>query len=75
MISVTYGSGSAKGYLSEEDVCFFNSGSEASDVCSIDQRMLSVFYTSGLDGLSADGLLGLSPTASNRDAELFINGL
>lgn len=37
--------------------------------------MLSVFQTIDLDGLMADGILGLAPSAQKTEADLFIDEL
>jgi Eukaryotic aspartyl protease len=43
--------------------------------CIKDFKMLSVIQTSGLEGLSADGIIGLAPSTQRTKASLFVDEL
>jgi len=69
-IYVGYGTGSATGLLSEEQACLTLEESSC-----VDLKMLSVIKNSGLEGLDADGLLGLSPSNQGTQALVYIDEL
>ena len=43
--------------------------------CVSDFKMLSVVQTSGLDGLSSDGIIGLAPSNQKTKSALFVDEL
>jgi hypothetical protein len=55
---IKYGSGTASGYLALDTLCM----DATPDTCVKDFKMLSVVQTSGLDGMQADGIVGLAPS-------------
>ena len=69
-----YGSGSVLAFEAKDNVCL----DEAAKVCT-DSVFANVVVQKGLDGLQADGIIGLAPTphtnAQNFTSVLFIEKL
>ena len=55
---IYYGTGEIQGVLSADTVCL-DAGQKK---CVKKMSMLATFTQSGLDGLAADGIVGMSPT-------------
>ncbi|CDW71184.1 eukaryotic aspartyl protease family protein [Stylonychia lemnae] len=69
--SIKYGTGGAAGYLSKDQVCL----SKNQSTCMKDYSILSVFRTSELDSLQADGILGLAPSNQRTKSSVFVEEL
>lgn len=70
--SLHYGTGTVRGYLSSDTVCL-QSDPPPNETCIRDTLFLSVFSTTGLNGMMSDGLVGLSP--ANDSPLSFIGAL
>ncbi|CDW90538.1 eukaryotic aspartyl protease family protein [Stylonychia lemnae] len=69
IVEVTYGTGSMKGYKGSDTICL------TKDKCAENVSFLRAQQTTGLMGLKADGILGLSPTNQGSDAEMLLDEL
>mmetsp|Transcript_17739 Transcript_17739/g.12676 ORF Transcript_17739/g.12676 Transcript_17739/m.12676 type:complete len:245 (+) Transcript_17739:319-1053(+) len=69
-IYVGYGTGSAYGLLSAEQACL-----EKDQKTCVDLKMLSVVQNTGLEGLDADGLMGMAPSNQDTQAKIYIEEL
>eukprot|EP00347_Sterkiella_histriomuscorum_P014563 403360402 len=69
--SIKYGTGGAQGILSQDQVCLTSDDSS----CMKDYNMLSVFQTSDLQELQADGILGLAPSNQRTKSSVFVEEL
>jgi Eukaryotic aspartyl protease len=63
--TVHYGSGSVYGYRSKDKICV-ESGSD-DFACTLNLQILAVTRTSMLDGMQADGIVGLAPINNSAD--------
>ena len=59
MTRIKYGTGSVSGFSSRDQVCLESSNA----TCIQNFKMLSVVQTQELNGLAADGIIGLAPSA------------
>ena len=55
--TVSYGIGSIKGYVVNDDIAL----SDSADSAAKGVNFLSIYYADMLHGIESDGLLGLSP--------------
>ncbi len=69
---IKYGGGSVWGNLAQDQVCLVKGDI---DQCLTDHQFLSVFLTSDLSGLQADGILGLAPSSQGTGALMFVEKL
>lgn len=67
-----YGSGSSFGTYSSDQVCLLPDNDAT---CIQDMKQLSVVKTTGLEGLAAAGILGLSPATNKGRSTDFIGEL
>lgn len=64
---IYYGTGTVRGTHGQDTVCL------ALEACAEDVSLLVINQAWDLDGLYADGIMGMSPTAQYSDAELVID--
>jgi hypothetical protein len=69
LLDLHYGSGSAYGYNAHDSVCI------SETVCADDFSLMVVGDQSGLGGLAASGIVGLSPKHGSKRGDLFIEKL
>ena len=60
-----------RGFFSEDQVCL----NKNITTCIFDYRFLAVDYTSDLEELKSDGVLGLAPSSQRTRAPVFIDEL
>lgn len=63
--TVHYGSGSVYGYRSKDRICVESSTDDFA--CTQNLQMLAVTRTSMLDGMQADGIVGLAPVSNSAE--------
>lgn len=66
---IKYGTGEVQGFMSRDALCL----ETLNLTCVSDFKMLSVVQTSGLEGLSSDGIIGLAPSSQKTKASLFVD--
>jgi len=62
---VHYGAGSVYGYRSKDKVCVESNSDDFA--CTLNLQMLAVTRTSMLDGMQADGIVGLAPVSNTAE--------
>eukprot|EP00347_Sterkiella_histriomuscorum_P006557 403352320 len=68
-IKITYGTGSIVGFKGQDQVCL------TQDICSPSISFLTTFQQTGLNGLQADGILGLAPQNQGSQADMLLDEL
>ena len=66
---MTYGTGAMMGFKADDTVCL------TPDRCATNIRFLLASQTTGLSGLKADGILGLSPSDQGSGADMLLDEL